>query len=108
MQDNDQISCKHKYIVSYSLRRPKPFFRSLPCDNCGCSIRLILPWRIIYWLVDLVGVIVAFVVSMSIHIEFLGSTLLVPFLEFLLIVWIIHMMDRLILKYGKWVEADKK
>ena len=108
MKENNKLPCKHKYIVGYSFRRPQPFFRSLPCDNCGCRIQLSLPWRIIYWFVDLVGFIVAFGVSMSVHIEFLGSNILVSFLVFLLLIWIIHITDRLILKYGKWAEVDKK
>ena len=108
MKDNDKIPCKHKYIVGYSFRMPQPFFRSLPCDNCGCRIRLSLPWRIIYWFVDIIGFILAFHVSTSVHIKFLGSTLFVSLFVFLLLTWIVQITNRLILKYGKWVEADKK
>lgn len=35
MDSNEKKQCKHKYIVGYSFRFPQPFFRSLPCDNCG-------------------------------------------------------------------------
>jgi hypothetical protein len=108
MKDNDKIPCKHKYIVGYSSRMPQPFFRSLPCDNCGCRIRLSLPWRIIYWFVVIIGFILSFHVSTSVHIKFLGSTLFVSLFVFLLLTWIVQIMNRLILRYGKWVEADKK
>ena len=108
MKDNDKIPCKHQYIVDYSFRTPQPFFRSLPCDYCGCRIRLSLPWRIIYRFVYFIGFILAFDVSMSIHIEFLGSTLFVSLIVFLLLIWIVQLINRVIFKYGKWVEADKK
>ncbi len=48
MNNEAKASCKHKYIVGYSLRMPQPFFRSLPCDSCGCRIKLSFPWRILY------------------------------------------------------------
>jgi len=108
MDDNDKIPCKHKYDVGYSFRMPQPFFRSLPCDHCGCRIRLSLPWRIIYWFVYFIGFILAFDVSMSVHIKLLGSTLFVSIFVFLLLIWIVQLMNRLILKYGRWIETDKK
>ncbi|GEM_PF-798325 len=108
MNYNDKIPCKHKYIVGYSFRMPQPFFRSLPCDNCGCSIRLGLPWRIIYRFVYFIGFILAFEVSMSVHIKFPGSTLFVSLFVFLLLIWVVQLTNRLIFKYGKWVEMNKK
>lgn len=108
MKDNDKIPCKHKYIVGYSFRMPQPFFRSLPCDNCGCRIRLSLPWRIIFWFVGFIGFILAFEVSMSIHYRVFGSTLFVSLFVFILLIWIVQIMNRLIFKYGKWVEVGKK
>ena len=107
MNSNEKKQCKHKYIVGYSFRLPQPFFRSLPCDNCGCSIRLSLLWRIIYWCVNIIGYIFAFGVSTSVHIKFLGSTFFISFLVFSLLIWILQFMIRLIFKYGKWVEVGK-
>lgn len=108
MEDNNKKQCKHKYIIGYSFRMPQLFFRSLPCDNCGCSISLSLPWRIIYWLVIISGFILAFGVSTSIHIKFLGSTFYVSLFAFLLIIWVVQLLVRLIFKYGKWVEMVRK
>ena len=108
MKDNDKIPCKHKYIVGYSFRMPQLFFRSLPCDNCGCSIRLSLPWRISYWVIGIIGFILAFDVSMSVYVKFLGSTLFVSLFVFLLLICIVQIMNSLIFKYGEWVEVDKK
>lgn len=105
MIKNEKIPCKHKYTVGYSFRMPQPFFRSLPCDNCRCRIQLSLPWRIMYLLIELLGFIVAFGVSMSIRIEFLNSVLFVSFLVFLLFIGLVQIMSRLVLKYGKWVEV---
>ena len=107
MNDNDKIPCKHKYVVGYSFRMPQLFFRSLPCDICGCSIRLSFLWRIAYWFVSFIGLIFAYNVSMSIQIKLFGSTLFVSIFVFLLLMWIVQFANRLILKYGKWVEADK-
>jgi hypothetical protein len=98
-------SCKHRYIVGYSYRMPQPFFRSLPCDNCGCKIKLSIPWRILYLVVSFIGWIVAFEVAESVHIKFLGTTFLVSLVVFVLLVWIIQQLNRLILRYGKWVEV---
>lgn len=103
MIDKDKIPCKHKYIVGYSFRTPQPFFRTLPCDNCGCRIRLSLPWRIANWLVDFFGYLIAYNVSRSVHIKFLGSTLFVSLFVFILLIWIVQLTDRLIFKYAKWV-----
>jgi hypothetical protein len=108
MKDNNELICKHKYIVGYSYRMPQPFFRSLPCDNCGCRIRLSLSWRMIYWLVYFIGFLPAYKVSTSVHIKFFGSTFFVSLFVFLLLNWIIMLTNRLVLKYGKWVETGKK
>lgn len=82
MNDNDKIPCKHKYVVGYSFRMPQLFFRSLPCDSCGCSIRLSFLWRIAYWFVSFIGLIFAYNVSMSIQIKLFGSTLFVSIFVF--------------------------
>ena len=97
-------SCKHKYIVGYSFRIPQPFFRSLPCDNCGCRIKLSIPWRILYTFIDILGWIFAFSVATYVHIKLLGSTFLVSLAIFILLSLIIEQLNRLILKYGKWIE----
>ncbi len=103
------ISCKHKYIVGYSYRMPQPFFRSLPCDSCGCRITLNFPWRLLYIFTSLFGWILAYIVATSVHIKALGSTFLVSLVSFtiifVLLSLIIDQLKRLILKYGKWIEA---
>lgn len=108
MNSNEKKQCKHKYIVGYSFRLPQMFFRSLPCDNCGCSIMLSLLWRIVYWCVDIIGYIIAFVVSTSVHIKFLGSTFFVSLFVFLLLIWIVQLVISIIFKHGEWVEVYKK
>ena len=108
MNDHDNMQCKHKYTVGYSFRIPQPFFRSLPCDNCGCRIRLSLPWRIVYWCIEFIGTLFAFKVSDSINIKFLGSTFFASLIVFLLLIWIVQLMVRLNFRFGKWVEADMK
>ena len=107
MKDNKE-QCKHKYSIDYSFRMPGSFFRSLPCDNCSRSINLSLPWRIIYWLVDIIGFVLAYIISTSVHIKFLGNTFIASILIFVLIIWIDRLIIKLIFKYGKWVEVEKK
>lgn len=109
MNENDgKTPCRHRYIAGYSFRLPQTFFRSLPCDLCGRKIRLKLPWRIFYRLINILGFIFAFNVSESVPVRFLGSTAVVSFLVFLLLLWILQLIDSLIFQYGKWEEADKK
>lgn len=108
MNENNQSPCKHKYTVGYSFRMPPSFFRSLPCDNCGCKIQLSLPWRILYWFVDIVGFIAAFTVSMSVQIKLFGNTFLVSIAIFVVLIWIVQLLNRLVLRYGNWVEVHKK
>lgn len=108
MEENINTTCNHKYIAGYSFRMPQPFFRSLPCDNCGSRIRLTSLWRIIYWLVDILGFVLAYLISMSVHVKFLGSTLFVSIFIFIIFFQIFRMSNRLTLKYGKWVKADNK
>lgn len=105
MNSDAKTSCKHQYIVGYSFRMPQPFFRSLPCDNCGCRIKLSFPWRILYFFIDFIGWIFAFAVASSVHVQFLGNTFFVSLVVFLLIGLIIEQLNRLILRYGKWVEV---
>jgi hypothetical protein len=87
---------------------PQPFFRSLPCDNCGCRIKLSLPWRILFLFISLFGFILAFSVANSVHIRFLGSTLFVSLVIFVVLYLVIDQTKRLILRYGKWVEIKQK
>lgn len=108
MNNNEKNQCEHKYIVGYSFRLPQPFVSSLPCDKCGCRIRLSLPWLIVYWFVDIIGFIIAFGIATSVHVEFLGSTFIFSLLVFLLGILILHLIIRLIFRFGKWVEVQKK
>lgn len=103
--NNTKVSCKHKYIVGYSFRMPQPLFRSLPCDNCGCRIKLSSPWRILYAFIYFVGWILAFSIAISVHITVFGSTFLVSLVIFILLGLAIEQLNRLILKYGKWIEV---
>ncbi|WP_027621496.1 hypothetical protein [Acetivibrio clariflavus] len=107
MKDNKE-QCNHKYIIDYSFRKPSLFFHSLPCDICKQSINLSLPWRIIYWIVDIMGFVLAYIVSTSIHIKFLGNTFIASILIFVLLIWFVQLIIKLIFKYGKWVEVAKK
>ena len=108
MKDIDNVECNHKYIIGYSFRMPQLFFRDLPCDNCSCSIRLSLPWQIIYYFVSIIGYIFAFGVSTSVNIKFFGSTFFVSLFVAILLIWVVELMISLIFKYGRWVKADKK
>lgn len=108
----DNARCKHKYIVGYAFRMPGLFSRSLPCDNCGCSIQLSLPWRIAYWIVDIIGYIIAyaiaFKISKSINIKFFGGSFIVLILVLSLIILAFQQVNRLILRYAKWIGIEKK
>mgnify|MGYP003401165191 CR=1 FL=1 len=108
MENNKNLPCNHRYIVGYSFRMPQPFFRNLPCDNCGCRIRLSWPWRLVYELVEILGFIVAYLISASVHIELFGSTLFISILIFILAIQLFQLPNRLVLKYGKWVESGAK
>lgn len=108
MDQDIKVSCKHRYVVGYSFRMPQPFFRSLPCDGCGCRIRLTWPFRTAYALVNLLGFLLAYVVSTSVQIALFGSTLIVSILLFVLLIQVFQVLNRLILKHGKWVEVKKK
>ncbi|MGI6537912.1 MAG: hypothetical protein ACOX22_06185 [Caldicoprobacterales bacterium] len=108
MSDNDIEQCRHTYIVGYSFRMPQPFFRSLLCDKCSRRIKLSLHWRILFWFVDIIGFVFAFGAATSVQIKLFGSTFLVQLFVFLLLAWMVQLIARLILRYGKWVEADKK
>jgi hypothetical protein len=106
MNNNEKNQCEHKYIVGYSYRLPQPFVSSLPCDKCGCRIRLSLPWLITYWCAEIIGFIVAFSMASSIHVKFLGGTFIVSFLTLIICICILHLIIRLIFRYGKWVEVE--
>jgi len=103
--DNDNIQCRHMYMVGYSFRMPQPFFRNLLCDNCGHRIKLSLPWRVAFWFVNIIGFIFAVGMSTSVHIELFGTTFLVQIFVFLLLISIVQLFARLVLKYGKWIEV---
>lgn len=105
MSSNDKIHCKHKYVVGYEFRMPHAFFKNLPCDKCGCSIKLSLAWRILFCLTELIGFMLAFSVSTSVQFKVFGSTFLVSLLIFVLLLWIAQFASRLILKYGRWIEV---
>lgn len=98
-------SCKHQYIVGYSFRMPQPFFHSLPCDNCGCKIKLSFPWKILSVVTYLLGWILAFRASTSVHISVFGNTFLISLALFILLSYVFGQLNRLILRYGKWIEV---
>lgn len=107
MSDNDKKQCRHTYIVGYSFRMPQPFFRSLPCDNCSHRIKLSLPWRVLFWFVDIIGFVFAFGAATSVNIKLFGSTFFIQLIVFILLIWMVQLVNRLILRYGKWIEADE-
>ena len=84
---------------------PQPFFRSLPCDHCGLRIKLSFPWRLLYIFIYFGGLFFAYGVATSVHIRLLGNTFLVSLAIFILLSWIIEQLNRLILRYGTWVEV---
>ncbi|MFW6680730.1 hypothetical protein ACOAOT_24195 [Lacrimispora sp. AGF001] len=106
MKNNDTIPCKHQYIVGYSFRMPQPFFRNLPCDKCGCRIELSLSWKLLYILIEFFSVFLAYKAAELADIRILGSTFLPWLVIFVFISLIIGQLNRLILKYGKWVDAE--
>ena len=112
MEDNHKRHCKHKYVVGYSFRIPEPFFRSLLCDNCGCRIKLNLQWRIIYWLINILGFLLVITaadrISKFIDIRVFGTTFWMALLICIPLFWIIQMVERVVLKYGKWIEYNEK
>jgi hypothetical protein len=108
MNKTDKEQCRHTYAAGYSFRMPQPFFRSLLCDNCGRQIKLSLPWRLVFWLAEIGGLIIAAEAAKSVHIEVLGSIFYVQLIAFILVVWAIQLIARFILKYGKWIEAKKE
>ena len=106
MENDETASCKHQYIVGYSFRMPQPFFPNLPCDKCGCRIKLSLPWKFFYILIDFFSVFLAYKAAELVDIRILGSTFLNWIVIFVFISLIIGKLNRLILKYGKWVNAE--
>jgi|SRR5690554_1196180 hypothetical protein len=108
VSENDKEQCRHRYIVGYSFRMPQLFFYSLLCDSCNHRIKLSSPWLVIFRLTSSIGWIFAFCVSTSVHIKLLGSTFFIQLFVFLLLIWMVQLIKRLILKYGKWIEMDKK
>ncbi len=106
MPKNDNAPCSHRYTAGYSFRIPQPFFRSLPCDSCGRRIKLSPPWQLLYWIVNIIGFIAAFAIAMSVQVNLLGSTLYVSLLVFLVLFGLVQLADRLILRFGKWAEAN--
>ncbi len=87
---------------------PNALFRSVPCDKCGCRIRLSTPWHLLFCLTQLIGLFIAFYAAQSIQISVLGTTLLVSLAVCLLIFSFVQLIGRIILRYGKWVKAEKK
>lgn len=100
--------CKHRYIVGYMVRMPQPFFRSLSCDTCGHPIRLSTPWRVLFIFIHFIAFVFAYHVASFVHIPFLGSTFFVSLVVFVLLDFIVVQLNRLILRYGKWIELDSK
>lgn len=72
----------------------------------GCRIKLSFPWKLLYVLIDFFSVFLAYKAAESVNIRFLGSTFLPWLVIFVFISWIIGQLNRLILRYGKWVDAE--
>ena len=87
---------------------PSALFKSVPCDKCGRRIRLSPPWYLLFCLTQLIGFFIAFYTAQSVQIRVLGTTLLVSLGFFLLACWAFQLIGRIILRYGKWVEVNKK
>jgi hypothetical protein len=67
-----------------------------------------MPWRIIYGLVDLLGILLAYYIATSVNIKFLGSTFWVSAIIFISLYFIFQLPNRLTLRFGHWISADKK
>ena len=106
MKINKVTSCKHQYIVGYSFRMPQPLFRDLPCDNCGCRIKLSFSWKLLYISIECISLFLAYTAATSVHIRFLGSTFLISLAIFISLSWIFQQINRLVLRYGRWIEAE--
>lgn len=107
IMNENNIECNHKYVVGYLFRMPSLFVDRVSCDKCGCMIRLSLPWRINYWLVDIISLIIASYVLTNIHIKLFGSTFFASILLSSLTFLILQQIKRPILRFGKWIEIDK-
>jgi hypothetical protein len=107
MSPND-TACKHQYIAGYSFRLPDPFFWNVPCDLCGQRIRLTLPWRMLYALVDVVCLIAAQFIGYSVHVKLFGETFFVSFIIFTTLFFVFHNLNRITLKHAKWIDVNQK
>ena len=87
---------------------PNALYKSVPCDKCGRRIRLSPPWHLLFCLTQLIGLFIAFYAAQSIQISVLETTLPVSLAVCLMIFWAVQLIGRIILRYGKWMEADKK
>lgn len=103
MKTND-TQCSHKYIVGYSFRIPDTYNDRVVCDNCGLKIRLALPSRILYWLVDIVSVLITYFILDTVRPELLGGSVLLSLLLATILVLILQQIKRPILRFGKWIE----
>jgi len=54
------------------------------------------------------GFVLAYLVSISVHIKFLGNTFIASILIFVLLIWFDRLIIKFIFKYGKWVEVANK
>ena len=86
---------------------PGVFFRSVPCDLCGHSICLTLPWRILYLAINLAGVFLSFFAAESVSILCFGNTLSVTLFLFVLLMYVVELICRVILRFAKWKETDE-
>jgi len=82
------------------------FFRSVPCDLCGHSICLTLPWRILYLAINLAGVFLSYFAAESVSTLFFGNTLSVTLFVFILLMCVVELICRVILRFAKWKESN--
>lgn len=85
---------------------PGAFFRSVPCDLCGHSICLTLPWRILYLAINLTGVFLSYFAAESVSTLFFGNTLSVTLFVFILLMCVVELICRVILRFAKWKESN--
>ncbi|SHL28236.1 hypothetical protein SAMN02745136_04553 [Anaerocolumna jejuensis DSM 15929] len=108
MDHDNKMPCRHSYAVGYSFRMPHAFFTSLPCDKCGCIIRLSMPWRILFLFTELAGFLLAYIIAEAVPFKIFRTTFPASLAVFILLIAIVQVIGRLILRSAKWVEADKK
>jgi len=108
MSENVVDVCKHEYSMGYISRLPIPFFKGVPCDHCGKMIKLSILWQIIYYGIDIFGLIILLNVSGKIvkliNIQIFGNDFWLFVLLWIPLFYCLQLFIMFILRFAKWVE----